>query len=123
MFRDFPIDTEHSRASLHAEAANCALEQDKFWKYHERLFTEHDVCTSENDNHLEHIVRFAQETGLNMKQFSTCLKERKYKEEVKADFNDGIKAGVHGTPTFFINGRTIIGPKPIRAFEKIIDEE
>ncbi len=123
VFRDFPIDTIHSRASLHAEAANCALEQDKFWEYHKKLFTEHELCTSAEENHLEHIVRLAQETGLNMKQFSSCLKERKYKEEVKTDFNDGIKAGVHGTPTFFINGRTIIGPKPIRAFEKIIDEE
>ncbi|MBD3361895.1 thioredoxin domain-containing protein [Candidatus Woesearchaeota archaeon] len=125
VFRDFPIDNIHSRASLHAEAAGCALEQDKFWEYHKDLFTEQDVCSSSggDENHLEHIVRIATENGLDMKQFAACLKERKYKEEVKNDFKDGIKAGVHGTPTFFINGRTIIGPKPLRAFEKIIDEE
>jgi protein-disulfide isomerase len=125
VFRDFPIDTVHSRASLHAEAANCALEQDKFWEYHEKLFTEQEVCTSSGgeEDSIAHIVRIAKETGLDMKQFSSCLKNRKYKEEVKKDFSDGIKAGVHGTPTFFINGRTIIGPKPILAFEKIIDEE
>lgn len=123
VFRDFPIDSAHSRASFHAEAANCALEQNKFWEYHKKLFTEQEVCTSGEENPLEHIIRIAQETNLDMKKFSSCLKERNYKEEVKKDFEDGIKAGVHGTPTFFINGRTIIGPKPIRAFEKIIDEE
>lgn len=123
VFRDFPIDNIHSRASLHAEAAGCALEQDKFWEYHEKLFIEQDVCTSGEEDSLEHIVRLAQEIGLNMKQFGSCLKERTYKDEVKNDFNDGINAGVHGTPTFFINDRVIIGPKPILAFEKIIDEE
>jgi protein-disulfide isomerase len=60
---------------------------------------------------------------LDVEKFNECLESRKYKAEVEKDFNDGLKAGVYGTPTFFINGRVIIGPKPLRAFEKIIDEE
>jgi len=58
-----------------------------------------------------------------MNKFNSCLESRKYKEEVINDFWDGIKAGVKGTPVFFINNRVITGPKPIRAFIKIIDEE
>jgi len=123
VYRDFPIDDIHKMATLHSEAANCALEQNKFWEYHDKLFTTQEVCTGGEEDPLVHIMKIAKETGLDMTQFSECLKTRKYKEEVENDFQDGIKAGVHGTPTFFINGRTIIGPKPILAFEKIIDEE
>lgn len=123
VYRDFPIDDSHKMATLHSEAANCALEQGKFWEYHDKLFTTQEICTTNQEDPLVHIMKIAKETGLDAKQFTDCLKTRKYKEEVQKDFNDGINAGVHGTPTFFINGRTIIGPKPIRAFEKIIDEE
>lgn len=123
VYRDFPIDDAHKMATLHSEAANCALEQGKFWEYHDKLFTTQEICTTNQEDPLVHIMKIAKETEIDTKQFSECLKTRKYKEEVQKDFNDGIKAGIHGTPTFFINGRTIIGPKPIRAFEKIINEE
>lgn len=123
VYRDFPVDDIHKTATLFAESANCALEQNQFWKYHDALFTTQEVCAQENEDPLVHIFTIAKETGLDIGQFKTCLESREYKEEVQKDFNDGIKAGVHGTPTFFINGRMIIGPKPIRAFEKIIDEE
>jgi protein-disulfide isomerase len=71
----------------------------------------------------DHITDAAQRIGLNMLQFHQCMNSNKYIDEIEKDFNDGIKAGVSGTPTFFINGRTIIGPKPIKAFQKIINEE
>ncbi|MCK4670319.1 MAG: DsbA family protein [Nanoarchaeota archaeon] len=122
VFRDFPIEQIYGDAFLHAEAANCALEQDMFWEMHELIFTEQEVC-GEEVHPEDHIEDAAKRIGLNMKEFKKCMKEHRYKEEIEKDFNDGLKAGVSGTPTFFINGRRIIGPKPIKAFQKIIDEE
>lgn len=122
VYRDFPISERHANADWHSEAANCALEQGKFWQYHEKLFEMQEICGTAED-HIELLKEFAKEIGLNETRFNECLDSRKYREEVIKDFNDGIKAGVRGTPTFFINNRTIVGPKPIAAFEKIIDEE
>ncbi|MBW2987031.1 DsbA family protein [Candidatus Woesearchaeota archaeon] len=125
VFRDFPIEQLHGSASVHSEAANCALEQgqDKFWEMHEKIFDEQEACGGGNVHPDDHIVDAAQRIGLNMLLFHQCMNSHKYMEEIEKDFDEGIKAGVSGTPTFFINGRTIIGPKPIKAFQKIIDEE
>ncbi|MBW3014495.1 DsbA family protein, partial [Candidatus Woesearchaeota archaeon] len=91
VFRDFPIEQEHGDAFLHAEAANCALEQDKFWEMHELIFTEQEAC-GEEANPEDHIEDAAKRIGLNMKEFNECLKEHRYKEEIEKDFNDGLKA-------------------------------
>lgn len=122
VFRDFPIE-QSGDSDLHM-AANCALEQGKFWDIHDLLFTEQDVCVEASaEERKNQIQDIAEKAGLNITEFNDCIKSNKYVEEVAKDFEDGAKAGVYGTPTFFINGRTIIGPKPLRAFEKIIDEE
>ncbi|MBW3012750.1 DsbA family protein [Candidatus Woesearchaeota archaeon] len=123
VFRDFPIEQIHGDASVHSEAANCALEQGKFWEMHELIFVEQGTCGEGALSPEQHINDAANRLGLNMLQFTMCMKTNKYADEIEKDFNDGIKAGVSGTPTFFINDRTIIGPKPIKAFQKIIDEE
>lgn len=123
VFRDFPIH-RHAEAELHSIAANCAKEQGKFWEYHDKLFEKQDLC--KNMTHEEMLMMFtdiANELGLDKDVFDSCLLSEKYKNEVEKDFQDGVKAGVMGTPTFFINNRTIIGPKPILAFTTIIDEE
>ncbi|MBW2986651.1 DsbA family protein [Candidatus Woesearchaeota archaeon] len=122
VYRDFPIE-QSGDADLHI-AANCALEQDKFWDVHDLLFTEQDVCVeSTGEEREKQIESIAEKAGLDLDKFNECMKSGRYVEEIAKDFEDGAKAGVYGTPTFFINGRTIIGPKPLRAFEKIIDEE
>ena len=122
VYRDFPIE-KSGHADLHM-AANCALEQGKFWEIHDLLFTEQEVCIETSGEEREkQVQKIAEQAGLDMEEFNACMKSDKHKEEIEKDFEDGIKAGVYGTPTFFINGRTIIGPKPLRAFEKIIDEE
>ena len=122
VFRDFPIE-QSGHSDLHL-AANCAKAQGKFWEIHTLLFTEQDVCTQTASKEREKQIQdIAKQAGLDLGKFNSCMKEDKYTEEIAKDFEDGVKAGVYGTPTFFINNRTIIGPKPLRAFEKIIDEE
>lgn len=122
VYRDFPIE-QSGHSDLHM-AANCALEQGKFWEIHDLLFTEQEVCVqTEDEEREEQIQSIAEQAGLDIDEFNVCMDSEKYESEIEKDFKDGLKAGVYGTPTFFINGRTIIGPKPLRAFEKIIDEE
>ena len=118
VYRDFPLSARHLEADIHAEAADCALEQGKYWEYHKALFEHFEMV-----NHDDEMKQIAADLGLNTTQFNECLDSRKYKDEVQKDFEDGQKAGIFGTPTFFINNRTIVGPQPFEKFKKIIDEE
>jgi protein-disulfide isomerase len=116
-FRDFPIQNIHPHAQKAAEAAHCAAEQGKFWEYHDLLFEKQDVLP--NTSHEEH----AKALGLETAAFQACLDSRKYKERVERNYADGVKAGVSGTPAFFINGRLLSGAQPLEAFKAVIDEE
>ena len=66
---------------------------------------------------------YASELGLDIAKFNKCLNSRKYEEEVLKDRQDGIKAGVTGTPTIFIDGRIIEGAQPYEVFKEVIDDE
>ena len=118
VYRDFPLPT-HANSMLRALSANCALEQNKFWDYHNLLFDEH----FEHDFDFDMAVDIANELNLDELQFTECLETEKYLGEVNKDFEDGKKAGVYGTPTFFINDVIVVGPKPLRYFSNIIDNE
>jgi|Deesub1362A_J573_1020465.scaffolds.fasta_scaffold00430_5 protein-disulfide isomerase len=117
VFRDFPF---RGNASIKAaEAANCANEQGKYWEYHTLLFERQ----SEWYSNLTLLYTYAEELNLNMSEFSSCVESGKYVEEIMKDMNDGLVAGVSGTPTIFINGIKIEGAKPFENFVNIIDGE
>ncbi|MAG08203.1 hypothetical protein CMO89_01915 [Candidatus Woesearchaeota archaeon] len=122
VYRDFPLSEKHAESDWHAEAANCANEQGRYWEFRDILFEVQESCKAAED-HTWELKVYAKELELDIEKFDDCMDSRKYKDEVINDFWDGVKAGVRGTPTFFINNRVITGPKPIRAFTKIIDEE
>ena len=61
--------------------------------------------------------------GLEVSTFQTCIDGRKYQEKVERNYAAGVKAGVSGTPAFFINGRLLSGAQPLEAFKAVIDEE
>ncbi|PYU11492.1 MAG: hypothetical protein DMG37_16575 [Acidobacteria bacterium] len=69
------------------------------------------------------LVQAAEKLGLDKRRFESCLNSGKYKPQVNQDLQDGIRAGVTGTPSFFINGVYLSGSQPLTTFEKIIDEE
>ena len=69
------------------------------------------------------LKQWASEIGLNKTKFAQCLDSGKYKAEVDRDLADGSAAGVTGTPSFFINGRLIVGAQPYSAFKAIIEDE
>lgn len=115
--RDFPIDQLHPRARKAHEAARCANDQGKFWPYHDVLFAKPPKASPEE------LKTYAQEAGLDTEAFERCLTSGSHQEAVQKDIDDGIRAGVTGTPTFFINGRLVSGAQPAESFVRLIDEE
>jgi len=98
VFRHFPIRTSHAHAQLAAEAAEAAGAQGKFWEMQESLL-EHQEALE-----LSHILEYAAQLDLDLEQFKNDLEEHTFAERVKEDFHGGIRSGVNGTPSFFING-------------------
>lgn len=113
--RDFPLTSIHPYAQKAAEAARCANEQNAFWKYHDKIF--------ENQSQLnqDQLKKWAADLGLDLAKFNNCLDSDKYQTAVQEDLQAGTKAGVNGTPAFFINGRRITGAQPFENFQQVID--
>ncbi|MGB9639571.1 MAG: DsbA family protein [Anaerolineales bacterium] len=103
-----------------ALAAFCAGDQGKFWEYHDILFANQ---TGENvgDFVLKRLDAFAQALGLNMEQFNSCMKQKKYESKYQAGIEQGKKANIGGTPSFLINGKLVEGALPYEEFKKEID--
>jgi protein-disulfide isomerase len=98
VFRNFPISTSHPHAEQAAEAAEAAASQGKFWEMHDLLY--------ENQEHLDDadLHRYADQLGLDVGVFDEALAEHVHAERVREDFMSGVRSGVNGTPTFYING-------------------
>jgi len=117
VFRDFPIDQLHPGARKGHEAARCANEQGKFWAYHDLLFANAPKADPAQ------LKGYAQEAGLDVGAFEQCVASGKYQAAVQKDIEEGSRAGVTGTPAFFINGRLLSGAQPLENFSRIIEEE
>jgi protein-disulfide isomerase len=98
VFRNFPITTSHPHAEQAAEAAEAAAAQGSFWDMHDALY--------ENQKRLgdEDLRAYAEELGLDVGRFAGELGEHVHEERVHEDFLSGVRSGVNGTPTFYING-------------------
>lgn len=116
-YRDFPIDSLHPQARRAAEAARCALDQGKFWDYHDLLFANAPQATPED------LGRYAQQVGLDLTKFEPCLSGGVHRAAVQRNLDDGTRLGITGTPAFFINGRPLSGAQPLEAFVRVIEEE
>jgi len=103
VYRDFPIDNSHPFARDAAEAAECAGDQESYWAYHDALFTRQSEIPTMD------FVALAGELGLDTVTFEACYTSGTYADEVEKDYQDGIAAGVRGTPTSFINGKYLPG--------------
>ena len=98
IFRHFPISRQHENAQLAAEAAEAAAAQGKFWEMHHRLFTH------QNELGFDDLLRHASAIGLDVELFRRDLEAHTYADRVREDFMSGVRSGVNGTPTFYING-------------------
>jgi protein-disulfide isomerase len=117
VYRDFPLDNLHPQARLASEASRCAIEQGKFWEFHDRLFL------SDADSSQAALNRIAGEIGMDVAAFETCTSSGKYKGSIQASLQEGARLGITGTPTFFVNGRILVGAQTLDTFVSIIDQE
>jgi protein-disulfide isomerase len=98
VFRNFPLGNMHPHAPLAAEAAEAAGAQEKFWEMHDMLY-EHQDALAKND-----LVSYARRIGVDSPKFVAALTTHEFAERVREDFTSGVRSGVNGTPTFYING-------------------
>ncbi|MCP3143775.1 thioredoxin domain-containing protein [Pyxidicoccus xibeiensis] len=116
VFRHFPLDF-HKKAPKASEAALCAGDQGKFWEMHDALFANQQKLD------VPDLKKHAADLKLDSAKFDKCLDSGEKAAVVQADLADGKKAGVTGTPAFFINGILLSGAQPFEEFKSIIDEE
>ena len=116
VYRDYPLDTLHPDATQSALAAECAREQGKFWAYHDKLFVNSPVLGFQDLN------RYAEEAGLDTRQFEKCLVDERYREKVEEDRALAERLGLRGTPSFFFNGQRVEGAIPAQVFEDLIEK-
>ncbi len=116
VFRNFPLNTIHEHAGVAAQAAEAAASQGKFWDMHDLLY-EHQDDLADAD-----LVRYALKLGLEVYKFEAELSGEVHARHVRDDFRSGIRSGVNGTPTFFINGTRYNGPLEYDALKQAVEE-
>jgi protein-disulfide isomerase len=116
VYRNFPLTQIHANAHAAAEAAEFAGTKGKFWEMHDLLF--------ENQSRLgeELFAELAEKLGLDAAELQDALANKTYEKHVRADFSGGVRSGVNGTPTFFINGDRYNGPMDYEHMVSKIDE-
>jgi protein-disulfide isomerase len=115
VWRNFPLANIHPHATEAARAAEAASEQRKFWEMHDQLF-EHQDRLERAD-----LDVYAERIGLDLAPFGADLASHAIADRVRGHFRSGVRSGVNGTPTFFINGRRHDGGYSLRELLDAID--
>lgn len=115
IYRDFPISAIHAQATLAAEAAACMNDQGRFWEFHDLLYVNQDRLDGTS------LEGYASQVGANVALFQACLSSNRFVDEVQADYEAGLRFGVRGTPTWFVNGHRIEGLLPLEILRKIVE--
>lgn len=118
VFPDFPGLLGNTNA---ANAARCANEQNNFWQYHDLLLSQ--PLGQESELEPLDLLGFGENIGLNMFRFAKCLENERYLPLVETSSQNATREGINAVPTFFINGRLLLGAQPFEEFKKIIEEE
>jgi protein-disulfide isomerase len=117
VFRNFPLAQAHPHAEHAAEGAEAAGAQGKFWEMHDMLYENQDALEDED------LVRYARALHLDVPRFVKEMESGAHLERVREDFRSGVRSGVNGTPTFFINGARHDGPFDLASLLAAIEEE
>lgn len=105
-----------------ANAALCAKEQNKFWEFHDYLF-DHQNGENQGAFSVDNLKKFAGAVGLAQGQFDSCLDNKKYDAQVKADNAEASKNGFNSTPSVAVGTTPVIGAQPYAQFKTIIETE
>ena len=107
-FRNFPLTNVHPHAEHAAEAAEAAGEQGNFWGMHDLLFENQSALEDED------LAAYAAELGLDATRLIRQVARKIYAPRIHEDFESGVRGGVNGTPTFFINGERYDGVPDVK---------
>ena len=102
VYRNFPLREAHPHAEHAAEAAEWAGDSGKFWEMHDALFEHRSDGPDWLDD--DRLLQYASDLGLDPDDLLSAFREERYRPRVRSDFMSGVRSGVNGTPTFFING-------------------
>ena len=116
VYRNLPLTSIHPNAMPAAIASLCANDQNAYWDYHEKLFSNETLDETT-------YIQYATDLGLDVETFTACLSNGSHDAFIQEDMDFALGLGVQSTPTFFINGLAIIGAQPLVNFTQIIDKE
>ncbi len=120
VFRDLPLYNIHEYAMIAAKSGECARSQGKFWEMHDYMFeNQYAWQTPDARNILKNAAR---EFGVDVERFDTCLDSDEALEAIGTDFYTAKSLKVGGTPTFFINGKKVVGYKTFEQLSELIDQ-
>lgn len=115
VYRDYPILGPASVDS--ALAGACAHDQGRFWEFHDHFYADQSLLTREN------FIARATELDMDVETFTTCYDTRQHEPTIVEDLVEGQQLGITGTPTFFVNGKILIGARPYTDFVAMIEAE
>ena len=107
VYRHFPLTRVHEHAEHAAEISEAAAQHGKFWPMHDLLFENQDAL--EDDD----LVGYAEHLGIDPEWAAAALADGRFEPRVREDFSSGVRSGVNGTPTFFINRQRYDGPSDL----------
>jgi protein-disulfide isomerase len=103
IFRNFPLAESHEYATPAAIATEAAALQDKFWEMHDIIYENQDALSESG------LLKMAESIGLDLEKFKEDIQNEDLKQKVESDFESGVRSGVNGTPSFFVNGTKFDG--------------
>ena len=98
-----------NRSVRAAEASLCALDQGKFWEFHDRIFE--PTLNQEQDQLTDDFLnQAAGDLGLETETFASCLSAGTHRQEVIDSYNEGMTLGLAGVPAFYLDGQAVLWP-------------
>lgn len=120
-FRNFPLQNIHPNARAASRAAEAAGKQNKYWEMHDLLYQQQDSW-KDSSNVAVNFEGYASQLNLNMTKYKADFASDEVNKIINADYAEGTRLGVEGTPTFFLQGKKIQNPQTLDAFKKLIDQ-
>jgi protein-disulfide isomerase len=120
IYYDFPLESIHPQAFAAANAARCAGDQGPaaYWNMHDKLFSGMQDWSGQDP--LAVFRQYAEELDLDLGEFTSCVESNKFKEQIEADIALATSRGVRSTPSFFLNGQSLVGAQPVEVFNEAI---
>jgi len=116
IFRNFPLAEVHPYAMLAAETAEFADSKGKFWEMHDLLYKNQSLLNPEL------CIKLVQGLKLPTEEYEIAIQNHAFEEKIKRSFMSGVRSGVNGTPTFFINEQRYNGPAELEEMISAIEE-